>query len=88
MPRYIDADKRLAELKKEKEELKEIGWRDFASMKYALEYAPTADVVEVVRCKDCKWLDEYHCCTKITAFISGNLTFFCALGERRTDENI
>lgn len=50
-----------------------------------IEAEPTADVVEVVRCKDCKWLDEYHCCIKITAFICETLTFFCALGERRED---
>lgn len=47
MPRYIDADALSAELID----------KDFypAIVKRAIEKAPTADVVEVVRCKDCEF---------------------------------
>ena len=48
---------------------------------------PTADVVEVVRCKDCdrsaKYKDYYLCGVDNRAV---NADSFCSYGERRTDE--
>ena len=41
---------------------------------------PTADVVEVVRCKDCENWDAPYCAVLDDAF---DENFFCALGERR-----
>ena len=65
MARYIDADKLIEHLK---DNLRECGNPDVATqprtygcslgLKGALSYAetlPTTDVVEVVRCKDCKY---------------------------------
>ena len=45
-------------------------------------------LVKVVRCKDCKWLDEYHGCKKVRAYIFGHYTFYCAFGERRDDAKV
>lgn len=47
MPRYIDADKL-------QEEFKELhgGKRSLL-----IDIAPTAEVVEIVRCKDCRWYE-------------------------------
>ena len=53
---------------------------------------PSADVVEVVRCKDCKHLEpEYsrfaeRFCYKVDDFIS-NFNWFCADGERKEEQN-
>ena len=48
--------------------------------------APTADVVEVVRCKDCKWLydemDDY-CCRSHRGLARICENSFCSYGERR-----
>ena len=44
--------------------------------------APTADVVEVVRCKDCKHYDEWLVCP-LNTFEKFNGTGFCNRGERR-----
>ena len=55
------------------------------SVKRVLMQAPTADVVEVVRCKDCKYfVDEGMYCENniITQFDH----FYCYYGERREDD--
>lgn len=59
-----------------------------------IEYTPTADVVEVVRCKDCKHATFYAC--KNDACYRGIIceyqigtddeNFFCIYGEKRTDD--
>ena len=42
------------------------------------------DLVEVVRCKDCKWFDGDECCVKNGLFVGFDYeTFFCANGERK-----
>lgn len=52
-------------------------------------FAPSADAVEVIRCKDCKhWYDapvikEYNSC-ELDALIR-HKDFYCANAERRTD---
>lgn len=60
-----------------------------------IEYAPTVDAVEVVRCKDCKWFadnngGEWFGCSMFNAIRavpedapSGD--DFCSYGERRTN---
>ena len=45
-------------------------------------------VGEIVRCKDCKWMDVFCCCTKFNVVIATKSTFFCALGERRDNAEI
>ena len=41
---------------------------------------PTADVIEVVRCKDCKHADKYNHCDKVSWW--NNEDDFCSRGER------
>ena len=61
MSRYIDADKLIIKMDRWYEEMcLKYGETDQFNMGYAeginaIENAQTADVVEVVRCKDCKW---------------------------------
>ena len=48
-----------------------------------------ADLVPVVRCKDCKFMDDAECCTRYAdegAIHSTQLYGHCWLGERRKDE--
>lgn len=44
---------------------------------------PAADVVEVIRCKDCK--HDSYCCRSINPY-GRNKMDYCSYGERRTDE--
>jgi hypothetical protein len=85
MSRYIDADALLKNLPED------LPYK--ASVKRALIQAPDADVVEVVRCKDCKYftIDEgdalgYCTCQKIPMNFVGELYpeeyFYCFYGER------
>ena len=58
-----------------------------AVFREAIEQVPTIKAVPVVRCKDCKWRHDdsstiYLPC--MTWYPENN--FFCAYGERRTDE--
>lgn len=47
---------------------------------------PTADVVEVVRCKDCA---KRECCRTSTVWaVPPNDDWYCADAERRTDERL
>ena len=47
--------------------------------------APTVDAVEVVRCKDCKFYQTDHWCTRVALGIMYE-NDFCSYGERRTDD--
>lgn len=42
---------------------------------------PSADVVEVVRCKDCKHADKYYHCTYMNKWNTAD--GFCYCGEKR-----
>lgn len=89
MPRYIDATKLKAEFDKclwGKE------W-DKALATVCANNTPTADVVEVVRCKDCRYNDNGNC-DAICEVLEGDLIgvtlrcsddFFCTYGKRRED---
>ena len=77
MPRYIDKD----------EALKNVSWDTEAYQ--SINMIPTADVIEVVRCKDCKYWDTtwktradfHYYCPMIDSVTDGD--FYCADGERR-----
>ena len=63
----------------------------FAKNKDALEQLPSADVVEVIRCKDCdNWQTDWiasgggHYCGMID--LETDEGFYCGMAERRTDE--
>lgn len=60
---------------------------DFAEVKTELMMLPTADVVEVVRCKDCKYRvhdkeRNWLYCSKYYGLGSVRDNNFCSLGER------
>ena len=106
MPRYIDAElliDKLEEKMRTAEEPYQLtdGERNFNfGLELATEIAfnmPTADVVEVVRCKDCRHLEilngkEYYARCKwhnrlFASFGKADTrTWFCADGERRDDD--
>lgn len=80
MSRHIDADR----LKKHFE-----WWEGEAKAKEfkeifdeIIDAQPTADVVEVVRCKDCKWRDESTCLIHGAIWKDND---FCSMGERSED---
>ena len=55
---------------------------------YVLDTLPAVDAVEVVRCKDCKWLydgEDMYCCTNHTglALISRDGLSFCSYGATK-----
>lgn len=86
--RYIDADECLDIMR---DEMAGTGYQNRAMN--VIKYAPTADVVKVVRCKDCKhYHKERHICELFTVECdekSLNYIFnvenddYCVKGERR-----
>ena len=79
MARYIDADN---------VKLKGISVFDqnleilipLSDVRKSLQMTPTADVAEVVRCKDCKYFSEFQHCG-VLGFCEPNE--YCSRGERR-----
>lgn len=97
MARYIDADKALKRIKELQEtDPATVGKKQFAEgffcgldeAEVVLLQAPTADVVEVVRCKDCLRRDKSlrnsngkEICPKTDMEVKDNT--FCSYGERK-----
>ena len=93
--RLIDADALIHDLKEHKIPFN-------ADINEAIIVAPTVDAVEVVRCRDCKWWDKDdndlygYCMAMKHGYMSANWeigiyrkykgNFYCADGERKTDE--
>ena len=83
MPRYIDADIALDKMK---------NWHTQERLMDCVRDTPTADVVEVVRCKDCQHATFYSskndACYKgiICEYEigTGDENFYCIYGEART----
>lgn len=75
--RYIDADALLTKLPND------LPYK--ASVKRVLIQAPTADVVEVVRCKDCVHSSYYGkiCHYRVGTDVSPE--HYCSYGERKDD---
>ena len=95
MSRYIDADKHLQKLGERRDTaiIWELNCNDEATKDRAQEAilifnecilelinAPTADVVEVVRCKDCKYRKKNTFCLHNMRYEDDN--GFCSYGER------
>lgn len=88
MSRYIDADKL-----KTIESIQSADFNSIESIRRWIDEQQTADVVEVVRCKDCKYSsiadfndyeDEYRC-----ELLRGHLFFsgdYCSYGKRKDNE--
>ena len=79
MARYIDADN---------VKLKGISVFDqnleilipLSDVRKALQMTPAADVVEVIRCKDCKWFNKTGCAIMI---VDATENDYCSFAERR-----
>ena len=77
MARFVDLDKQLVRLYRLNLDCEEV----------VKQFLLTADVIEVVRCKDCKyWYPQTdcnigYCCDLLTSDENG----FCSWGERRED---
>lgn len=96
MSRYIDADAFCKEIVKI-QDLRKLSTKTIGE---ALHRIPTADVVEVVRCKDCYWYivnelkadgteDKRYKPSRCSFFdILSREDDYCSYGERRTDEQI
>ena len=91
MSRYIDADVLIRKIQ---------DGHKFGSLTITelISECPTADVVEVVRCKDCKYICHYtdgHLECRLladlkpipTTYCTMNADDFCSYGERREDEH-
>ncbi len=96
MSRYIDADalrkamyNEAFETDTEMQKWDSGCWIRYKLFENILEQQPTADVVEVVRCKDCKYGHQYtndkvHCSlgNDMYAYRPND---YCSYGERRED---
>lgn len=93
MPRYIDANKiKLTGITFS--DVNNEVYFSLSDVRKAIEQTPTADVVEVVRCKDCKYQDDcdrrmvhrtrdYVLEQNISTY---NKVDFCSYGERKEQE--
>ena len=84
MPRYIDADNLIADFESVGGEF------DVDGIKYIINtYHKPADVVPVVRCKDCRFLGDenigLHDCDHFRGPMRVELDDFCSYGERKCD---
>lgn len=88
MSRYIDAEKLKAENRKH---FPLLSLR--CELNHIINEIPPADVVEVVRCKDCihnhehetPFGSKYHICNINNLAFTQYADFYCAYGERRED---
>ena len=91
MSRYIDADK-LVELCDEmsrnewNKKVSPISWADaYESFVDDIDEIPTADVVEVVRCKDCVYSSCYGQICHYSVGRDVQPEHYCSYGERREE---
>lgn len=96
MPRYIDADDLVRILDAKSDMVMYETKRVFLSVVKMVELLPTADVVEVVRCCDCKYcetvihsiIDEPKWfCTRMVRAFDVDPTSYCSYGERKEQNN-
>ena len=79
MSRYIDADALKAKKTYSHER------HEYIVPVAEIDWLPTVDAVPVVRCKDCKHYDGKWCL--LLDMVNSDMgDWFCAYGERRTDE--
>lgn len=86
MSRYIDADAFMKSIRKirDMQNFKtNTNWYSaYDEFLDLIEDFPIADVVEIVRCKDCKWFNQIVCKRMNRVMKSDG---FCSNGERRED---
>ena len=96
MPKYINTDKIISHLNDELEGCKDpdvysqpVAYGTYLGLQYArsiVETAEAADVIQVVRCKDCavphnRWTG----CPKLNGLVTPP-DFYCSCGERRKED--
>jgi hypothetical protein len=91
MPKYIDLDKLIAHLSRAHKTHLNDGRVEYScGILLASDIAynePKVDVVEVVRCKDCKyWNYEYCTQSKLKKPLETNADDFCSSGKRNESE--
>ena len=85
MARYIDIDETVKKFEKlHGEEISSLNCYNADWIVSFLEAQPTADVVQVVWCKDCKYFSEFHHCG-VLGFCEPNE--YCSRGERRKGDD-
>ena len=97
MPKYINTDKIISHLNDELEGCEDpdvysqpVAYGTYLGLQYArsiVETAEAADVVQVVRCKDCaiphnRWTG----CPKLNGLVTSP-DFYCSYGERRKEDD-
>lgn len=98
MERYIDADALEQYFNREEWRTPDEKWWPERELGLIIDAMSTADVVEVVRCKDCKYMCHYtdgHLECRLlsdlkpipTTYCTMNADDFCSYGERREDGN-
>lgn len=98
--RYIDADKLIDKYERAikdgwNKKTSPISWADAYDCVIAdIDDQPTADVVEVVRCKDCKHFTEgmigddlEYFCKLTSGMVNPAPDFYCSYGERKDNAN-
>ena len=83
MKKYIDADRLLMEAKALSGPMTGDGWDNWGVFAL-IERQPAADVVEVVRCKDCKHFEQAECPWDELFVI--NVNGYCSKGQRKEGE--
>lgn len=88
MAEYIERENVVSKIKEIKNDFSPTVRPVFDVASYIISNAPTADVVEVVRCKDCKHKNEKEICEKFRQrypfYPEDN--FYCGFGERGEDK--
>lgn len=89
MSRYIDKDFLLCELNSFIEAEKQGYGDSLEVIRNSIVDMSEADVVEVVRCKNCKWWEKDNdglqgCCVLHQSYPTGG--WYCANGERKESE--
>ena len=87
--RYISEKSLIEEIVK----IKDLRTLSTKTIGEAISNVPTADVVEVVRCKDCKYLtttkiagDSVWICKNAKGMVSPDPDLYCSFGERKEEE--
>ena len=95
MPKYVNADKIIEHLNDELEGCEDpdvysqpVAYGTYLGLQYArsiVETAETANVVQIVRCQDCKYFISGVCRHDLAMNLSRD-DDFCSCGERRKED--
>ena len=88
MPEYVESEAVMKTAKDGNHSDFGRSMADLTSLREVLEDTPAADVVDVVRCKDCavphnRWIG----CPKLNGIVTPP-DFYCSYGERRKEDEV